>query len=47
MVADKVVRTKWYGQIGTDKAVPIKSSINLSIPLPLIILFFHQSRFHF
>jgi len=28
MVADKMVRTKWYGQHGTDKTVPIKSSTN-------------------
>jgi len=28
MVADKMVRTKWYGQNGTDKTLPIKSSIN-------------------
>src|SRR6218665_675711 len=27
--------TKWNGQNGTNKTVPIKSSINLSIPLPL------------
>ena len=59
MVADKMVRTKWYGQNGkTDKmsldkmvwtkwhgqngmnkmlGLPIKSSINLSIPLALTI----------
>ena len=43
---DKMVRTQWYGQNGTNKTVPIKSSINLSIPFPLTIWFFHQSRFH-
>ena len=28
--------TKWYGQNGTDKTLPIKL-INISIPLPLTI----------
>ena len=40
-------RTKWHWQKGMDKMVPIKSSINLPIPLPLTILFFHQFCFHF
>ena len=35
MVLDKMVRTKWYGHNGTDKTLPIKSSINISIALPL------------
>jgi len=43
---DKMVWTKWYGQNGTNKAVPIKSSINLSIPFPLTIWFFINHRFH-
>ena len=47
MVLDKMAWTKWYGQNGRDKTVPMKSSINLLIPLPLRIWFFHQSRFHF
>src|SRR6218665_443223 len=48
MSLDKMAWTKWYGQNGTNKTVPIKSSlINLSIPLPLTIRFFHDSRFHF
>ena len=37
MVLDKMVRTKWYGKNGTDKTLPIKSSINISIPLLLAI----------
>jgi len=47
MVGDKMVRaiwngqngkrTKWYGQIGTDKMAQIKSSINQLIPFPLKI----------
>ena len=43
---DKMVWTKLYGQNGTNKTVPIKSTSNLSIPFPLTIWFFHQSRFH-
>src|SRR6218665_306764 len=39
------ILAKWYGQNGMDKAVPIKSSVKLSIPLPLTIRFFYQSRF--
>jgi len=35
MVLNKMARTKWYGQNGTDKTLSIKSSINLPIPLPL------------
>ena len=41
---DKMVRTKWYGQNGTDKILRIMSSIN---PALLQYDFFHQSRFHF
>jgi len=41
MSLDKMVCTKWHGQNGTNKMVPIKSSINLSIS----IWSFHQSRF--
>jgi len=37
-----MVRTKWYGQHGTDKILLIKSSINLA---PIDIMIFHQSRF--
>ena|SRR6218665_1207748 len=37
MSLDKMVWTKWYGQNGTNKTVPIKSSINLLTPLPLTI----------
>src|SRR6218665_2061228 len=37
MVLDKTVRTKWYGQNGTDKTLAIKSPINTFIPLPLTI----------
>ena len=33
MVADNI----WYGQNSTDKTIPVQSSINLSIPNPLII----------
>ena len=32
-------RTKWYGQNGTDKMVPIESSINQAIQLPLTMWF--------
>src|SRR6218665_530366 len=46
MSLDKMVWTKWYGQNGTNKTVLIKSSTNLSIPFPLTICFFHQTRFH-
>ena len=35
MVSDKMVRTKRYGQNGTDKTLTIKSSINTLIPLTL------------
>ena len=31
------LRTKWYEQNGTDKMVPIESSINQAIQLPLTI----------
>ena len=37
MVLDKTIRTKWYGQNGTDNTLTIKSSINTLIPLPLTI----------
>src|SRR6218665_1454123 len=40
MSLDKMARTKWYGQNGTNRTVPIKSSINLSIPFPLTNDFF-------
>jgi len=42
----KMVSTKWHGQNDTNKTIPIKSSINLSISLPLTIWSFHQSHFH-
>jgi len=32
MVLDKMARTKWYRQNGTDKTLQIKSSINKSHP---------------
>src|SRR6218665_3535045 len=35
MVLDTMVRTKWYGQNGTDKTLPIESSIK-KISTPLI-----------
>src|SRR6218665_3409110 len=44
MVLDKMVRTKWYGQNGTDKILQIKSSIN---PAPIDNMIFHHCRFHF
>src|SRR6218665_2053936 len=40
MSLDKMARTKWYGQNGTNRTVPIKLSINLSIPFPLTNDFF-------
>src|SRR6218665_877839 len=44
MVLDKMERTKWYGQNGTDKILQIKSSIN---PAPIDNMIFHHCRFHF
>jgi len=38
MALDKMARTKWYGENGTEKIVPIKSSINLPIQLPLMTI---------
>jgi len=32
-----MVGDKWYGQNGTDKMIPIESSINQAIRLPLTI----------
>ena len=37
MSLDKMVWTKWHGQNGMNKTIPIKSRINLSIPLALTI----------
>src|SRR6218665_3312911 len=48
MSLDKMVWTKWYGQNGTNKTVPIKSSIKYHFRSHCQYnMTFHQSRFPF